>query len=224
MGRNEIYRTFLLQKRNDWKWWDTWLDSYVNRRSYYNSSSSSNESSDKKFLESYLQMLAQNNIEPIRNTFQEDPRHYHNHQYPSNIYEGSYDPDHHRSTYFGNGHHLSSHPEDQEPGQMNNFHEDESDEEMQLRQVQGVQNNNNVGGMPALPGPEVSGFVAENEDVHLPESVHPAGHHDIGHEAVPPAAHGYEPAGAPGGDGPNGTHTHSEVGHDGSATTTDSHT
>ncbi|ETO14937.1 Ubiquitin carboxyl-terminal hydrolase family protein, partial [Reticulomyxa filosa] len=65
MERNETYRRFMLKKRNEWKWWDGWLQNYVNSqpRSQANAATSSaaNDAEKKKFYEKYLQVVGLNN-------------------------------------------------------------------------------------------------------------------------------------------------------------------
>ncbi|ETO33877.1 hypothetical protein RFI_03217, partial [Reticulomyxa filosa] len=118
MLKNETYRNFMLQKRNEWKWWDSWLDSYINRRY----GSTSDVSPDKKKLfDAYLQLLTSNNIEPIRNVQREEPKHLGG--------EGGY------SMYDTRV--PSSFPEDHEPGQTDDIYE--SDEEAPTRLNAGQQ-------------------------------------------------------------------------------------
>ncbi|ETO14021.1 Ubiquitin carboxyl-terminal hydrolase family protein [Reticulomyxa filosa] len=87
MQRNEVYRRFMLQKRSDWAWWDSWLENYIHMRSYGSSSIAVDTSYDSIFLESYFKMLIQNNIEPIRNT-RDDSRHF---QHSPRVYDHEYE-------------------------------------------------------------------------------------------------------------------------------------
>jgi len=197
MSRSELYRKFLLQKRNDWKWWDIWLDNYVNKRPHYNggASSSSDSSPDKKkFFETYVQLLTDNNIEVVRSTYREEPPR----QYNSNMYEGGF-------TYSNN---LPSHTEEQDPGQGDDVFGDESDEDT-------VSNRN----PPSLP---VTGPVGRGDGSVAGAANMPPAHHDAAHGALPaahgshPAGHAGEPAGAHGAARHgHGAHGHAAHGHGG---------
>ncbi|ETO15047.1 hypothetical protein RFI_22316 [Reticulomyxa filosa] len=143
MSSNSTYRHFMLQKRDDWKWWDSWLKNYANREhSYYNSNSFTNVTEsveDKgKFFQKYLQLLKENNIEPILNEVQEEPAHE---SFHTNMDEGDFN-------MYENMQHANynfSHVQEPEPGQSSNLF-NHFGEEMQVSRTA----NYNVEGVPAV--------------------------------------------------------------------------
>merc|ERR1712204_159948 len=123
---NEIYAKYMLAKRKEWKWWDTWLDSFCHRPTYVHNRDNERMLAAKTafFEEKYVPFLKENGIEcSTRNQVMNGNMNQQGNMYAGNMYN------HQRENYFPSG---------QEPGQ---FDEDPEDVNAGAADVEVVRQN-----------------------------------------------------------------------------------
>ena len=118
---NATYAEYMLTKRQQWKWWDSWLDSFCHRPTYAHNRDNEKMTRDKIafYEEKYIPLLQQHGIECQRAHNQrmgnmQSNNYLHGHVgHSTNMYGGNMNY-HQRENYFQSGHQPGQFDEEQD--------------------------------------------------------------------------------------------------------------